>query len=681
MIEAIREIGEYANKNSGDNNLLENFSKKIPLEKKNKKGHLVKQHVVIFNFNLKNQIIECNFEEVGNDSGKKYLWLGNNPGNKPQIFFTSDVFSFIFGDSLSNIKERVSPSLKSELQNVMSIFFESDDGFSRVKFEKYVCLDEDTRSHFVENLEKIKTDLEKENLKDRTKKFSKKYLDELNKIVLKSLNPGLVADEVAVFTVAINGNLLVQREEYRRMLYNEKIGCLFDPKNKTYKNNFVRQGNCSLCDKKNEATTSTATNLSFKFYMTDKLGFSSDLDGKFTKNFNICEMCYSDLLSGERFIDNNLKTYLGGIGCYVIPTLLFKNPDLNYFRFSQYVIHKNNALSNLVTLPEFEKELKKFREFEENEKNNFVINYLFYRKGKSDFKILKLIKDVPPSRLDTISAVEGKISNIIKERYHDQLDFHINLRTISKIIPLGLPDKKNKKVPSYSSYLEILDSIFSNNKIDYSVLIEKFSETIKIVYFKRAGYTVTPKVDLTVERFQRYLILKILQMNFALKFFKQLDLLKGMHMEKSSKIESLPEDIIQFWDAIGTYNDHQKALFLLGYLIGGIGNKQWKAGHKNKPILNKINFEGMNVQAVLRLTNEVFEKMIQYKILNRHESLFYQFKKMIDTYSQDWSLTNQENVFYILSGYSFATYQAISKGEIKEPIGDETEEEGGDDND
>ena len=30
--------------------------------------------------------------------------------------------------------------------------------------------------------------------------------------------------------------------------------------------------------------------------MTDKLGFSSDLDGKFTRNFNICETCYGDLV-------------------------------------------------------------------------------------------------------------------------------------------------------------------------------------------------------------------------------------------------------------------------------------------------------------------------------------------------------------------------------------------------
>jgi CRISPR-associated protein Csh1 len=680
MIEAIREIGEYTNKCSGEFDLLENLSKKIPFEKKNKNRESVKQHIVIFNFDLNNQKIECHLEQVKEDSGKKFLWLGNNSGNKPQIFFTSDSFSFIFGTSIVNIKERVDLSLGSELDKIKTLFFDNDNGHSRIKYDKFACLDDVTLKQFEEKITKSKSNLETDLSKSRAKAVSKKYLDELNKMVLNSLNPSIRADEVAVYTLALNGTPLVNHEEYRKMIYYEKLGCLFDPKNKTYKNNFALQGNCSLCDKKKLPTSSTATNLSFKFYMTDKLGFSSDLDGKFTKNFNICKTCYADLLAGERFIDNNLKTYLGGISCYVIPSILFKNPKLDYVRFSEYITHKNNALSNLITLPEFEKELKEFREFED-EKNSFVINYLFYRKskGKSDFKILNLIKDVPPSRLDKIFSVECEISNIVKERYSDQWSFQINLRSISKIIPLGLPDKKNNKVPLYSSYLELLDSIFSNKRIDYRQLITQFSETLQIVYFKRAGFTVTSKVDLTLEKFQSYFILKILQMNFALSFFKRLNLLKGMHMCGASKIESIPEDITQFWDVIGTYTDHQKTLFLLGFLMGDIGNKQFKAGHKNKPILNKINFDGMNLQAIMRLTNEVFEKMLQYKILKYNESLFYQFKKMIDHYSQNWNLTNQENVFYILSGYSFATYQVISKGEEEIPKKEEEmEDEGGD---
>jgi len=506
MIEAIREIGEYSNKESGESALLENLSKKIPVEKKNKNGQLVKQHVVIFNFDLDHQKITCNFEEVKEDSGKTYLWLGNNPGNKPQIFFTTNLFSFIFGDSLLNISNKVKEPFKSELQKILDTFFDCNEGFCRVKYDKFEFLDNEKLSLFAEKLKKIETDLSDEKPKEKAKKISKKYLEELNKIVLKSLTPGLELDEVSVYSLKLNDSLLINCQEYRKMLQNEKLDCLFDLKNKSYKNNLVLHGNCSLCNRKDLATTSNTTNLSFKFYMTDKLGFSSDLDGKFTKNFNICEKCYADLLSGERFIDNNLKTYLGGISCYVIPTLLFKNPNLDYVTFSKYITHKNNALSNLITLPEFEKELKEFREFED-EKNNFVINYLFYRKGKSDFKILKLIKDVPPSRLDTISKTQKNISSRLAREYPFQHNYlEISLKSIYYTIPIGNNDR------SYSTFLDLIDAIFSARSIDYSFLIEQYTEVLRIIFYARGGYNISPN---------SWLEMKVLQLNFALLFFKE----------------------------------------------------------------------------------------------------------------------------------------------------------------
>ncbi|AGB03160.1 TIGR02556 family CRISPR-associated protein [Methanoregula formicica] len=673
MIEAIREIGEYANKGAGDN-LLDNFSKKIPLEIKKKK-----QHVIIFNFDTTNQTITCDYEEVKPDSGKKYLWLGNNPRNKPQIYFTSDVFPFIFGDAISNILERVDNPLKNELQMVLEKFFiaisykekKDERKIWRVDFTKF-SLPTDLRPTFSEkNKELLKELSSPSQKKDQAKKNSKKYLEALSKNILTSLKSKLASDDVSIYTIKLNGSSLAARQEYRKMLSNEKIGCLFDPKDTNYKKYLNRQGNCSLCNKKNIATTSTATNLSFKYYMTDKLGFSSDLDGKFTRNFNICETCYGNLLSGEAFIKNNLKIKIGKLNGYVIPTLLFKNLELDYARFARYITHKNNAVSNLTVLHIFEKELKNFRDFEENEKNNFVINYLFYRSEQGrDFKILRLIKDVPPSRLDTILDIQQKIALKIDKGYPVQQGFlKISLKSLYYTIPIRIGNKDR----TYSTkFLDIIDAVFASRSIDYSLLIDQYTELLRIIFHNRGGYNVSS---------ESHLWRKVLQQNFALVFFRELNLLRGFTMEKVSDIGSVPVEINKFWSDIGVYDDPRKTLFLLGYLIGGIGNKQWKAGHKNKPILNKINFEGMNVQAIIRLTNEVFEKLVQYKILKLHESLFYEYKKMIDIYSQSWNLSNQENVFYILSGYSFATYQAISRGEQEAPTEQETEEDEGGDTD
>ena len=97
------------------------------------------------------------------------------------------------------------------------------------------------------------------------------------------------------------------------------------------------------------------------------------------------------------------------------------------------------------------------------------------------------------------------------------------------------------------------------------------------------------------------------------------------------------------------YNKAQTALFLLGRLIGEVGYRQ---GGK-EPILEKINYQGMDPRRILRLTNEVFEKLKQYKVLQYNKGIFSICKMLLDKEIEHWSLDDQENVFYILSGYSY----------------------------
>ncbi|MCZ7360750.1 MAG: TIGR02556 family CRISPR-associated protein [Candidatus Methanoperedens sp.] len=707
MIEAIKNIGEFINAKEGKEKLLENLCIKLPLEKRNNKGESIKQRIVILNFDETNGKIICEIEAVKEESGKEYLWLGNNPGNKPQIFLTSKNIDYLLEDSIANIQNKVEGNLKESLKKVLNEFFIRENGKCTIKPEKFIFIDE--RKKFIEDkLGTVKNRLETANTKkeidsiikdiknicsDIEEKFEVSpkssseelknkilsKLDELNKIDIKDLllkiykdkrkkfiedlldSKSLTTDGVSIYSVKLNNDLLIKREEYRAMLFDEKIGCLFDINNKNYKKNLLKEGRCSLCDKTNIQTTSNATNLNFKFYMTDKIGFSSDFDGKFTKNFNICKECYMDLMAGERFIDNNMKTYIGGLRLYIIPTLLFKNADLNFVALSNSIKHLNNAIVNLNSLSKLDRQIIEFKEFKD-EKNNFIINYLFYRKGKSDFKVLKLIKDVPPSRLTLINNKEFQIDQLIKESYKDNKIFKIDLRSIYYAIPISDNDV------AYSKFLEVLDAIFSDRKIDYSFLIDQFAEIIRIIHFAQNGYNISPKSSLEF---------KTIQLNFASLFFNKLNLLRGLKMNESKGNIAVPEEITKFWNDIGTYDDPRKALFLLGYIVGNVGNRQYKSGHETKPILNKINFQGMNIQTIIRLTNDIFEKLAQYKILGYNETIFHQYKRLVDIYSNDWPLNNQENVFYILSGYSFSTYQAITTGKIELPKEDETIEEGG----
>lgn len=718
MIEAIRKIGEYKLGDGGTKEFLDGIC--IKLSQANREG--VKQHIFIMDFDTELKIIRGEVEEVKDASGIEYLWIGNNPGKKEQIFFTTDSPIYLITKSLPNINERVSTTLKSDIERILDMFFIKEDRNYVIDPSKFDCFDDSVRllkekisaieagmanlmtkkeiEFKIKELKNLCVELDikcelssrgdieevKEKVISKCGELARlnieeKLIEHYKSDILKRLKPqenkrvcllsdallsnkSLSKERVSIYTLKFNGDLLVKRQEYREMVYYEKVDCLFDANHKIYKKNLVKQGKCSLCDGYGVKTTSNATNLAFKFYTTDKKGFSSYLDDKFTKNYNICEDCYRYLMVGEQFIQDNLNTYVGGLDLYLIPSLIFDSRNFDrdgLKRLANYITYLNNSVTNLESIEEFEDRMKEFIELED-EKNNFVINYLFYQKSKSEFKVLRLIKDVPPSRLDVIMNAEFDILRLVKARFNDERQFKINLQSIYYSIPLSKNDIM------FSKYLSLLDSIFSNRKIDYPFLIDQFTELIRIIHFKQEGFNISTNTNLEY---------KILQLNFLLLFFNKLEILGGVNMDNMGntnmgKIEDmLPKDISGYWNSIEIYNDdRKKALFLLGYLIGKVGSAQSDAGHKKKPILDKVNFQGMGAEKLNRLTGDVLEKLRQNNILQYNENIYSALKILIDSNIARWGLSNQENVFYILSGYAFSNYsgwQRYVKG-IEEEI-------------
>ncbi len=126
----------------------------------------------------------------------------------------------------------------------------------------------------------------------------------------------------------------------------------------------------------------------------------------------------------------------------------------------------------------------------------------------------------------------------------------------------------------------------------------------------------------------------------------------------------LSENLTRYVEKMG-YSEEATALFLLGYMIGAIGAEQVRGTDYNakKPILNKIN---VNAQQIRILSNEVFEKLDQYRIRGYYEKTFAVMKSFLDPHINQWPLSDAENVFYLLSGYAFYTYERIAKAREKE---------------
>ena len=96
--------------------------------------------------------------------------------------------------------------------------------------------------------------------------------------------------------------------------------------------------------------------------------------------------------------------------------------------------------------------------------------------------------------------------------------------------------------------------------------------------------------------------------------------------------------------------------------MGNIRTAQYNRNRESarKPILNKINFGGIDKAKLQRLSNDIFGKLDQEKILKNNEIVFQQHKELLDKNFKKWSLNKNENLFYILSGYSYASMKAIT---------------------
>jgi len=78
-----------------------------------------------------------------------------------------------------------------------------------------------------------------------------------------------------------------------------------------------------------------------------------------------------------------------------------------------------------------------------------------------------------------------------------------------------------------------------------------------------------------------------------------------------------------------------------------------------------LNFNGIDKSKIIKLANEVYAKLEQEKIRKYHEGTYAEMKRLLDENLKNWRLNKNENLFYILSGYSYATIKTIMKGETE----------------
>lgn len=409
-----------------------------------------------------------------------------------------------------------------------------------------------------------------------------------------------------------------------------------------------------------------------KMFVTTTKNFASGFSDKdFVKNYQVSTSNQTLLARGSSFVLDKLKTRIAGIDHCILP------------QFRQTTNLEENIFERINTdvdlLFGFQKMLQNVvRPMERNNEDMFWITFLGFESDGNFFKTINTIQDVNSLYLRQVQKAfmqvnrqmtntEGVAWENIMTVGKEQQRLVFNFYSLYNIIPVRV-DKEKRNVA-----LVLFKSIMEKRQIDRALIFEHFKELILCHWFGRweayKNIYKNEKFDFAC----RDAVFKYLAF---IEFLKKLNLIKDMdntqiHEEDAPSVSSesptsegkkkitgqeIQAKIDSFFLRMG-YSNQQQALFYLGRTLDAVAREQAKKNHESKPILNKINFNGLDAAAIKRLKCDLFEKTLQYRDIHDNcKPLFGKFDSLFEHTHSDpksWTMKPDEALFYLLSGYSF----------------------------
>ncbi|SHI17171.1 TIGR02556 family CRISPR-associated protein [Sporanaerobacter acetigenes] len=629
MIEGIVQIGK-ALYNPDDP--ISNFIIGIEPTRKNRQLSILK-----INFNLKQDKVEIDVsEEMDKYTSQKYTFVGSADGsNSAQWYVSSTSSNYHLTETFYNLSSiDFGEELNTKIKKIFNSYYVDFGDELKPKYRYALDLAKcGVLSTTMEELyEEIKREIEDE------KELGKKLLEKIKGEFEAYLNneKGIDSNDIGLYTIFIDGEPLSNFKEYKDAVIESK-----KPKTK-YRKEVM--GVCSICGS-NEDISSDMTKMKIKYYTTNQVIFASDLSSNnYYKNMQMCSDCMSKFLAGENYILNQLKTKLASFDVYIIPQFVYGEPlneeELNIV--TKNIIDSFNTVKSMDGIENLRKNIIGSVDLREKD-SYFLLNFMFFKSSQKATKIQRLVKDINPSIFEKISNASIRAKEDFNYLLGRKFKGTITLNTIYYMTPIRL---KKGEATQYRDILEIYDAILTGKSLNKRHIINNIIECTKIIKLSKESYNINPEKEV-LEFF-------MMRANMYIKFLEYMGCLKeGKVLDVSSL--NLRDNVKNYIEKIG-YDEQETAMFLLGYLIGEIGNVQYKKTEEgNKPILNKLNFNGLDEQKIIRLTKDVFDKLNQEKIRQYNEVTFFEMKRLLDANIENWDLNKDESLFYVLSGYSYAT--------------------------
>ncbi|NMB36237.1 MAG: CRISPR-associated protein [Firmicutes bacterium] len=624
------------------------------------------QFVVFLIFDLqKQQIYFSRPEPFSSQSLYEYNYLGNNPGASMQYYLTRDlnslryllgtVFSDLFlvlkrqGLEKSDLYKIVQQMKAADLINLQSkrgkgtinlkkLRFYLTGGYTKVEHEKkalHFCRDDGESERY--NYEQLlRQDLDDNNKRNQYTLIVPAVKTEGNRFIILSNHPNFID--------------LVKKEKLGTATPNTKKK---SPKKV-----------CHLC---RQALDDVSYEYAYEFNQSriNKIFTATTINtapGFYKKNYDLvyalCKNCYLKLLTGEKVMREKFHGRIANEGAYIIPESLLEDFDYNNLaRIKKDVDLAFKAASAREWLIELGSEAGLMKE------PFYTLNFIIYRTDGKSVDILQSIEDVPTLRF--MSLNQSIADNI------DRLGHHLKNMSISSIynlIPIRV--NKKKKQIDISRVLTLYKALFSGGTVEKAILFSYATEALDKGmrqlaknepdnYFNmQLAWYRGGNEDFFIKRIiMGYLVLFRICQEYGLlnnNEFTNYNL-GSDHMEASfsEKIDASINRVESFLQNQG-FKDEARALFYLGSIIYRVAIAQLVKEHRTKPILKKIDFQGMNQRDVNRLYLEAVEKLRQYdRVTLFAEALMNRFHHYAGIMGEKWPLNEHANVFYIMAGYAY----------------------------
>ncbi|WP_165840872.1 TM1802 family CRISPR-associated protein [Larkinella punicea] len=398
-------------------------------------------------------------------------------------------------------------------------------------------------------------------------------------------------------------------------------------------------------------------------FVTETKNYASSLgttETAFVKAYQVGAETQLYLERSSKYLIENYTTRIAGIKHCIIPHLLSWD-DADVETTLRTLSRESDLLFQFKTYQEIVGDL------EIETANPYWISFLAFESGKGEFfKTINVIKDVSRTHFERLIGAFRKLNNewkavsginwtSIMSMGKEQTPLVFNLFTVYAMIPVRRDKEKKNEA------LNLFKQVLEKRPVERAKLFGYFKELILCHYYGRyAGYTnirENTEFDFAIRNavFQYLAFIQILKQFNLINPMEvdQLDDLEEITLDAAPEEQILPDyqqKIEEFFLRM-SYKPEHKALFYLGRVLNTVAQTQYKKEHKTKPVLKKLNYNGMDRDDIRRLHRDLVEKTQQYSIHRLTESTLSRFMMLFN--HQNWTMKPDEALFFILSGYSF----------------------------